>query len=156
MGFLESLRDKELRGLYRAQKLIENADLHLANGRAKEASDALSKAEQILLTDGLQKSPHAGDFADALVNLSRVLSKAKEHDRAVKAADRSLKLEPGSLVAMLARADALAKKDPSKRPSRHWIMHWNLSRQTRAFTWRRVTYCSLLVTDKGPFRSSRR
>jgi hypothetical protein len=61
MGFLESLRDKELRGLYRARKLIENADLQLAAGTLKRRRPSSKGQGMSCRAKGLKESPHSKD-----------------------------------------------------------------------------------------------
>lgn len=77
MGFLESLRDKELRGLYRARKLIENADLQAARGNVPEAMAELEKAKDLVSRDGIKESPHSKDYASVLVLMSGVFLKVQ-------------------------------------------------------------------------------
>ncbi len=110
MGFLESLRDRELRGLYRARKLIENADIHLAHGGSHEAGAELGKAKEILFKEGLPASSRSADFSSALVTLSGILLKADRPDEALEVADRALTLTPSAPPVMAAKARALAAK----------------------------------------------
>ena len=111
MGFLESLRDRELRGLYKAIRLVENAELRLARGTGQNVRDDLEKAREILFADLQRRSPHSRDFADALVHLSMVQLKTGNVHQAMKAADRALELQDRYPPAMAARADALAAWD---------------------------------------------
>lgn len=110
MGFLESLRDRELRGLYRARKLIEGADLRLAQGQAEGVQADLDKAKDILFADLQRKSPHARDFADALVALARAQLRAGRPDDALKAADKALTLQEHYPPATVVRATVLTSK----------------------------------------------
>ena len=110
MGFLESLRDRELRGLYKARKLIESADLHLANGRMPEAKSDLVKAQEILFTDVSKESPHSKDYTDILSTMSGIQLKAELYDDSIRSADKALTISPNAIVAITMKAKALAAK----------------------------------------------
>ena len=89
MGFLESLRDKELRGLYRARKLIENADLQLAQGHVPAAKAELGRAMEVMSREGLKDSPRSKEFADALVVMSGIFIKAQCPQDPLSAAEKA-------------------------------------------------------------------
>ncbi len=110
MGFLESLRDKELRGLYRARKLVESADLLIEKGHVQEALAEFETVKELVSREGIKESPHSKDYADLLIVLSGVMLKAKSYDDALATADKALTLNPSNPSAMSARARAFAVK----------------------------------------------
>ena len=110
MGFLESLRDKELRGLYRARKLIENADLQAARGNVPEAMAELEKAKDLVSRDGIKESPHSKDYANVLVLMSGVFLKLQSLEDALKAADKALTLAPADPMALAAGREPLSRQ----------------------------------------------
>ena len=93
MGFLESLRDRELRGLYKARRILESVDLRLAKGSGQDVDEDLDRVKDILFADLQRLSPHSRDFADALTLLSMVQLKVGNIDEAIRAADRALELQ---------------------------------------------------------------
>ena len=121
MGFLDSLTDRELKALKKAQNTIEGPDYNNTMDELMRARDELQ--------DGApdpNKVVHRQDYSDINARLSGLWLRLEDHAEAAAAADRALMYMPNNTTAVIARARATASTGAVEDAI--CVIDWSLAR----------------------------
>ncbi|MDD1743706.1 MAG: tetratricopeptide repeat protein, partial [Methanomassiliicoccales archaeon] len=121
MGFLDSLTDRELKALKKAQKTIEGPEFSITKDSLMRARDELQEG-----APDPNAVAHRQEFSDVNARLSELWLRVGDHKEAAAAADRALMYMPNNTVAVIARARATASTGAVEDAI--CVIDWSLAR----------------------------